>query len=99
MSTKEVVDFFHSEELIQKLQDPGSQPPVDLIPVLKYVPEWMGATWKSLVKEARELRWRLFYGLLGELEERNKKGEYNGSCMELINARADEWKLSRKMVA
>ena len=99
MSTKEVVDFFHSEELIQILQDVGSQPPVDLIPILKYVPEWMGARWKSISREAREVRWNLFYGLLGGLEERNKKGEYNGSCMELINARANEWKLSRRMVA
>lgn len=96
--TKEVIEFFHSERLLQSIVEVGAQPPVDMIPILKYVPEWMGASWKGLCREIKGLRRNLFFGLLSELEERNAQGDYNGSCMEKVYERADEWKLNREMI-
>jgi len=97
-SAKEVSDFFHTKHLFETIIDPGTQPPVDLIPILKYVPEWMGASWKGLCRELRKLRRGIFLGLLTELEERNVAGDFNGSCMEILNARSKEWGLDREQI-
>lgn len=97
-STKEVTEFFHSERLYEKILDPGAQPPVDMLPFLKYVPEWMGASWKGLCRELRQLRRSIFLGLLTELEERNSSGDYNGSCIEIVKARAKEWGLDKEQL-
>lgn len=45
-------NFFQSQEDILKLSIPGSAPPVDIFPILRYVPEFL-AKWKT---EARRLR-------------------------------------------
>ena len=98
LTTKEVTEFFVCEALVEKLIEPGAQPPVDLIPLLKYVPEWMGASWKGLCRDIRRLQRGLNFGLLSEMEERNARGDYNGSCMEVISGRAKEWGLDREMI-
>ena len=96
--TKEVTDFFHTEHLFQRLLDAGEQPPIDMVPILKYVPEWMGAKWKASCRNLKELRMKLWFGLLTELEERNATGDCNGSCMERVIERSDEWGLTRDMI-
>ncbi|KAG1869384.1 cytochrome P450, partial [Suillus subalutaceus] len=54
-------------------------PPVDLLPILKYVPErW--APWKGICREARTLQRRLYFGLLEEAETRLARGE-STSCL------------------
>jgi len=97
-STKEVTEFFHSEHLFEKIIDPGAQPPVDMLPFLKYVPEWMGARWKGLCRDLRQLRRGIFLGLLTEMEERNAMDDYNGSCMEIVKERSKEWGLDREQI-
>jgi len=99
LSTKEVTDFYHSERLLEKIWEPGAQPPVDMLPFLKYVPEWMGASWKGLCRHIGTLRRSLFLGLLTEMEERIAQGESNGSCMEIVRGHADEWGMGREEIA
>jgi hypothetical protein len=98
ITTKEASDFFYSEYLYERIIDPGAQPPVDMLPILKYVPEWMGASWKGLCRELRTLRRQLFMGLLHSVESRNAKGEVTNSCVEIINGKAKEVGLTREMV-
>ncbi|KAG8951235.1 hypothetical protein FRC03_012591 [Tulasnella sp. 419] len=97
-STPEVETFFHAEHLWLEVTEPGAQPPVDLIPLLQKVPERF-AKWKILCKEVKRLQQGLYFGLLEEVERRTSRGEGNGCWMETVCERAEEWGLSRNMVA
>ncbi|KAK8108356.1 cytochrome P450 [Apiospora sp. TS-2023a] len=45
----------HSQEELLGVLLPGAAPPVDIFPVLKYVPEFLGARWKAKARYARKL--------------------------------------------
>jgi len=73
-------------------------PPVDLIPILKYVPErW--APWKVICRQARTLQRRLYFGLLEEVETRLARGDSTGCFMEDVIQRRDESGMSRDAAA
>lgn len=72
--------------------------PVDLIPILKYVPErW--APWKQLWRETRRLQRSLYYSFLEHAEQRIQRGTKGGTFIERILDRQEELKLTREMVA
>ncbi|KAH9476395.1 Cytochrome P450 monooxygenase [Psilocybe cubensis] len=72
--------------------------PVDLIPILKYVPErW--APWKQLWTETRRLQRSLYYSFLEQSERRIESGAKSGAFIERIMDRQEELKLTREMVA
>ncbi|KAI0793050.1 cytochrome P450 [Irpex lacteus] len=93
-STKEVTAFYHVQHIWEYLLFPGSFPPVDQLPWLKYVPG-MFAKWKQVCRQVRGLQRELYFGLLEETEKRSAE---NGCFMETIIKRADEWGLDREMV-
>lgn len=62
--------FFQSQADILKLSVPGAVPPVDVFPILRYVPEFL-AGWKT---DARRLRRVMLQEALGYLE--NGKRQY-----------------------
>ncbi|KAG1854775.1 cytochrome P450 [Suillus tomentosus] len=73
-------------------------PPVDLLPILKYVPErW--APWKRICREARTLQRRLYFGLLEEAETRLARGESTGCFMEEVIQRQEELGMSKDAAA
>ena len=78
------------------LLTPGATPPVDMIPILKSVPErW--AKWKRDCRRVRNMQRALFFGLLDETKERLRAGEANGSYMEEVLARQEEFGLDWEM--
>lgn len=90
--------FFHVQHLWEDVLTPGAHPPLDFLPFLKYVPErW--APWKTLVRDVRRLQRELYFGLLGECEERLRKGEDNGSYIEEVIKRQEEFGMKRELVA
>ncbi|KAI0687612.1 cytochrome P450 [Cytidiella melzeri] len=93
-ATKEVAAFYHVQHMWEHILFPGSYPPVDQIPLLKYVPERF-AEWKSVCRETRALQRELYFGLYEETEQR---GAENGCYMETVIKRADEWGLDREMI-
>ena len=63
--------------------EPGAQPPVDLLPILKYVPErW--ARWKGLCKEVRAGQIELYDSFVSMCERRMEQDMRNGSLLESI---------------
>lgn len=61
--------------------EPGAQPPVDLLPLLKYVPtKW--AKWKVLCKQVKEHQYQLYEGFVNMVEERLREERGNGSFLE-----------------
>ncbi|KAA1473597.1 cytochrome P450 [Dentipellis sp. KUC8613] len=75
--------------------EPTAHPPVDVFPILKYVPErW--ARWKFLVREVRALQRRLYFGLIEGCERRVATQEPNGSFMEDVVAHLDDLGIDRE---
>ncbi|KDQ57266.1 hypothetical protein JAAARDRAFT_35893 [Jaapia argillacea MUCL 33604] len=94
--TREATAFFHVQHLWEAALEPGAHPPVDLLPFLRYIPErW--APWKKLCKEVRKLQRELYFGLLGECEDRVWKGEDSGCFMDEVVLRQEEFAMSREM--
>lgn len=96
-TTKEVTSFYHVQHLWEHALEPGAHPPMDLIPILKKVPERF-APWKKLCNEVRRLQQELYFNLLGELEAKIAKGEMNDCFMETVCARGAEWGLTHEMM-
>uniref|UniRef100_A0A8H8CEA0 Cytochrome P450 n=1 Tax=Psilocybe cubensis TaxID=181762 RepID=A0A8H8CEA0_PSICU len=71
--------------------------PVDLVPLLKYVPE-ICAPWKRLWKRTRNLQRSLYFSLLEFAESQVGMGHRNGTLMESILSKKDELGLTREMV-
>ncbi|KAG2029287.1 cytochrome P450 [Suillus americanus] len=95
--TEEEILFYEGMRLtVQVVSAEG--PPVDLLPILKYVPErW--APWKGICREARRLQRRLYFGLLEEAETRLARGESTGCFMEEVIQRQDELGMSKDAAA
>lgn len=69
--------FFESMRLWMKLAS-FETPPIDLFPILKYVPErW--ASWKTLAKRTRELQHDIYFRMLGQAERRLSEGASKGN--------------------
>lgn len=82
----------------EEILEPGAQPPVDLLPFLKYVPERF-ASWKSLVRETRRRQRELYFGLLEECEARISSGTHDGqeAFMDEVVKRQEQLGLTREM--
>ena len=64
-----------------RIAGPSGAPPLDMFPILKYVPErW--AEWKTVAKRIRALHRSLWYQLIGVIEKRIVEGRRLGSFME-----------------
>lgn len=97
-STPGATAFFDMLHLWVNLLAPGAHPPVDMVPILKKVPERF-ARWKRLCNEVRNVQRDLYFKLLSEVESRMAHGEGNGCFMETVCARSKEWSMSRELVA
>ncbi|PPQ93106.1 hypothetical protein CVT25_003086 [Psilocybe cyanescens] len=71
--------------------------PVDLVPILKYVPErW--APWKQLWRETRRLQQSLYFSLLEYAENKDDSESGSKTFIKTILDRQTDFKLSREMV-
>ncbi|KAJ8078284.1 hypothetical protein PM082_000490 [Marasmius tenuissimus] len=95
--TPETTAFFIAQHEWELLLEPGATPPLDLLPFLQKVPErW--ANWKRDVRQCRKHQRDLYFGLLDETKERMDKGEENGSYMEEVIRRQEEFEMDREMM-
>ncbi|KAF8160325.1 cytochrome P450 [Mycena galopus ATCC 62051] len=94
--TPETTTFFNVMHEWIRLLEPGATPPVDFIPMLKYVPErW--AKWKRDCAKTRMHQRDLYFGLLDETKDRVRRGDENGSYMEEILRRQEEFGMDWEM--
>ncbi|PPQ71697.1 hypothetical protein CVT25_010509 [Psilocybe cyanescens] len=71
--------------------------PVDLVPILKYVPErW--APWKQLWRETRRLQQSLYFSLLEYAENKDDSVSGSKTLIKKILDRQTDFKLSREMI-
>ena len=65
--------------------EPGSQPPIDIVPALQYIPKrW--APWKDLCVEIREKQFELYNSLVSQCQKRIEANNGNGCFLETILA-------------
>ncbi|KAL1663426.1 cytochrome P450 [Schizophyllum commune] len=80
------------------LMDPGNHPPIDMLPFLQKLPEFM-ASWKTEAREVRRLQRGLFMRLLEECEERVTAGEETPFYMADILKSQENLGLDREQIA
>ncbi|KAJ7640502.1 cytochrome P450 [Mycena polygramma] len=76
------------------LLQPGAMPPVDILPIL----DWIPAKWQRDCSRVRTLQRALYIGLLDETQARVQRGQENGSYMEEVLARQHELGMDREMM-
>jgi len=90
-------EIYTMTKKMMALFTPGTIPPIDLFPFLKYMPErW--AWWKRRILETRLLQRDIFFRLLGDCESREQRGEGNGCAIESVKQKGSEYGLTREMV-
>lgn len=95
-STKKAQTLIDNLKIFSQFVRPGETPPLDLIPVLKFVPErW--APWKTTLKDLRKRQRDYYFGLMDETKARMQRGEGNGCFMQEILERQKELKLTDEM--
>ncbi|KAH8077890.1 cytochrome P450 [Cristinia sonorae] len=93
--SKVLQEFSQIEHDWERLITPGHHPPIDLIPLLRYVPErW--AKWKGISRDLEARFKRLYHGLVETCENRMEREEHNGSFMENILRSGERNESSRR---
>ncbi|KAJ7444582.1 cytochrome P450 [Mycena galericulata] len=94
----EIVAYFDYEHEFERLIEPGATPPVDMIPLLKLVPErW--AKWKRDARRVRNKQRAVYFGFLDRMKKRLQSGGANESYMEEVLARQEEFGIDEDMIA
>ncbi|KAL1753471.1 cytochrome P450 [Schizophyllum commune] len=75
--------FVHENDRWSALLMPGATPPVDALPILKYLPEFL-APWKKETREIRALQRELYCGIFDECKKRVEAGDANFFMAEVI---------------
>lgn len=89
--------FIRNAHIFNRLMKPGGTPPMDLLPMLQYLPSWFGAGWKPVVRDLKQ-RHREFYGALFKTcEEAAMEGRENHSFMQSVCEKAEELSMTRDM--
>ncbi|KAI4523845.1 cytochrome P450 [Schizophyllum commune Loenen D] len=79
--------FVHENDRWSALLMPGATPPVDALPFLKYLPEFL-APWKKETREIRALQRELYCGIFDECKKRVEAGDANFFMAEVIKEQA-----------
>ncbi|KAJ7898542.1 cytochrome P450 [Mycena olivaceomarginata] len=96
--TPEISGFFNVLHKFNAILSPGATPPVDAMPILKFIPErW--AKWKRECKSIRNLQRTLYFGMMEEVRDRMRRGEGNGCYMEEVVGRENELGMDNEMTS
>jgi len=97
-TSPDATSFFEALHALEHTVSPGTYPPIDLLPILKYIPRglapWMQAC-DDVKKRRDELHWRLYQ----ECEDRTRRDEDPRSMMEETILKQKELDLDRAAVA
>ncbi|KAG8969002.1 hypothetical protein FRC03_004969 [Tulasnella sp. 419] len=90
--------YLRYSDMIFNIGEPGSVPPLEIFPVLQYLPDFMVKYWRARCDAIRREQRSLFFDLLQIADERQKNGMQNGCFQELLLERAPEWGLDREAI-
>ncbi|KAK7052036.1 putative cytochrome P450 [Favolaschia claudopus] len=94
--TQQTAAFYKMFHVWEEITAPGATPPIDIIPILKYIPERF-AKWKQICAQTRRNQRDLYFGFLDETRRRIQSGCENGSYMEEVLKRQEELGMDTEM--
>ena len=71
-NSAKVQALYHAQEQFTSILAPGATPPVDVFPLLKYLPDSLSG-WRAKAKAIRKEQRSLYYRLLNETKQRLTK--------------------------
>ena len=90
-------EFIEVQHGVEAVLEPGAHPPVDLMPILEYIPErW--ASWKGTCRNLREKQRSLYMRLRDQCEARIQSDRRNGSFMETLFDQREQLGLTKDMI-
>ncbi|CAL1699682.1 unnamed protein product [Somion occarium] len=93
-----IQDYVATIGIADEIMRPGGIPPVDIFPVLKYIPErW--APWKTLCKQAHTMQRKPYLDLLGICIDRVKRGKRTDCFIEYLLDHQDQYSLDDELTA
>ncbi|KAG8937460.1 hypothetical protein FRC03_008106, partial [Tulasnella sp. 419] len=87
--------FFHVWDLITEICEAGNTPPVDLIPMLVYIPDMFVGNWKARCLTIEHMLQKILEDLLRGAEKRLEEDRPTGCYLEVMIKNAQEWDLNR----
>ena len=79
-----MLKLFHHLEQFSELMEPGSTPPVDHIPFLMHIPEFLLGNWKTRASQVSKQMNALYSQYLDIVITRREKGIMKGSFMDAV---------------
>ncbi|KAG8970428.1 hypothetical protein FRC03_008625 [Tulasnella sp. 419] len=95
----EAQTFLRATNEFFRLSAPGEVPPVDLFPILNYIPDRYVRNWRARCDAVRQDQEALWFSLVDKAQERLNRGSTNGCLSETLINRAEEWDLDRRIIA
>ncbi|GKZ48832.1 hypothetical protein AbraIFM66951_001073 [Aspergillus brasiliensis] len=81
--SSKVQALYHAQDRFTAILEPGACPPVDAFSCLKILPEFL-SPWKKEAKEIRKEQRSLYFGLLGETQDRIQNQKLASCFMEKV---------------
>jgi len=88
-------DLYEVMEKWSAIMETGATPPVDLVPCLKYFPEWVLGNWKSRAREVSQGMNALYARLADRVLKRRAKGVNRGCLLDYVLDQGPDITLSR----
>ncbi|KAL8996027.1 MAG: hypothetical protein Q9169_004374 [Polycauliona sp. 2 TL-2023] len=76
-------EFYEGIRLFNETNDPGVYPPIELLPWVAHIPRWL-APWAKHIERNTQVRNTLYYGLVDELREKEKRGKSEPCYLDFI---------------
>ncbi|KAG8943877.1 hypothetical protein FRC03_002283, partial [Tulasnella sp. 419] len=88
--------FFHVWNKISEICEPGNTPPVDLLPILQYIPDTLLGNWQARCANVNRMFLQIAEDLLRGVEKRLEQGRPNGCYTEVMIQNAEQWNLNKE---
>ncbi|KAG8937585.1 hypothetical protein FRC03_008033, partial [Tulasnella sp. 419] len=99
INTELSIKFFHSLDILSKVCEPGGAPPVDLLPILDYLPDRFANNWKAKCETIKTLIDEIVLDVVEGASRRLSQGQPNGSYIEVLMENSEEWELEKDDVS
>ncbi|KAG8917897.1 hypothetical protein FRC02_002794, partial [Tulasnella sp. 418] len=88
--------FFHLHHTLSEVCQPGYALPVDIIPILNYIPDRFARNWKSRCASIRQMLEEIVHVMADGVEQRLREGRQVGCHLELMFQAKEDWLLDRQ---
>jgi len=82
--SKEIQEIYAVMQAWSRIMETGNTPPLDVWPVLKYLPDSLMNQWRRRAKKLSNNMYSLYHSLVREVRERRARGIYRDSLMDKI---------------